>query len=122
MALLGDGSMMRAAAWWGLVSALLAPAVAGAQDVTTVRTETFPRPPYSGATYYVYERAGRTICTKLAVCNKFDQCETSYVAGAFRAPEDTATGEPYGTTPAAPIAPGSLAKHVCLTRFGLARR
>ncbi|BDL40517.1 hypothetical protein [Methylorubrum sp. GM97] len=81
-----------------------------------------PRPPYSGATYYVYERAGQTICTKLAVCNKFDQCETSYVPGAFRAPEDTATGEPYGTTPAVPIAPASLAKHVCLTRFGLVQR
>jgi hypothetical protein len=56
------------------------------------------------------------------VCNKFDQCETSYVPGAFRAPEDTATGEPYGTTPAVPIAPASLAKHVCLTRFGLVQR
>lgn len=113
---------MRWVARWTLLPALLLPAAATAQDVTTVRTESFPRPPYSGATYYVYERAGRTICTKLSVCNKFDQCETRYVEGAFRAPEDTATGEPYGTTPAVPIAPASLAKHVCLTRFGLARR
>ncbi|GAA0264432.1 hypothetical protein LNAOJCKE_2354 [Methylorubrum aminovorans] len=113
-------------AWWSvfsaLLSALLLPMAASAADVTTVRTESFPRPPYSGATYYVYERSGRTICTKLAVCNKFNKCETTYVPGAFRAPEDTATGEPYGTTPAVPIASASLAKHVCLTRFGLARR
>lgn len=117
---------MRAVLGWGLLSVLAVPAAAPAQDVTqdvtTVRTESFPRPPYSGATYYVYERAGRTICTKLAVCNKFDQCETTYIQGAFQAPEDTATGEPYGTTPAKPIAPASLAKHVCLTRFGLVRR
>lgn len=113
-------------AWRGvfsaLLSALLLPMAASAADVTTVRTESFPRPPYSGATYYVYERAGQTICTKLAVCNKFDKCETTYVPGAFRAPEDAATGEPYGTTPAVPIASASLAKHVCLTRFGLVQR
>lgn len=107
---------------WGLVSMLLLPMAAGAREATTVRTESFPRPPYSGATYYVYERTGRTICTKLAVCNKFDQCETTYVPGAFRAPEDTATGEPFGTTPATPISSASLAKHVCLTRFGLVQR
>ena len=52
---------------WGLVSMLLLPMAAGAREATTVRTESFPRPPYSGATYYVYERTGRTICTKLAV-------------------------------------------------------
>ena len=109
-------------AWWGVFSALLWPMPASAADVTTVRTESFPRPPYSGATYYVYERAGQKICTKLAVCNKFDKCETTYVPGAFRAPEDAATGEPYGTTPAVPIASASLAKHVCLTRFGLVQR
>lgn len=38
----------------------------------TIRTETYPRPPYSGATSYVYERDGKVICTKLAVCDKYD--------------------------------------------------
>ncbi|KQQ26121.1 hypothetical protein ASF53_21205 [Methylobacterium sp. Leaf123] len=112
---------MRARVGWGLLAALVLPVAASAAEVTTVRTQSFPRPPYSGATYYIYERAGQTICTKLSVCNKFEQCETSYVPGAFRAAEDT-TGEPYGVTPAVPIAPASLAKHVCLTRFGLVQR
>ena len=87
----------------------------------TVRTETYPRPPYSGATYYIYERDGKTVCTKLAVCNKFDVCETRYVAGILKDAEDVETGAPYGTTPAVTIPVSSLAKHVCLTKFGLAR-
>ncbi|MBD8907473.1 hypothetical protein [Methylorubrum zatmanii] len=113
---------MRAAVMGVLVPVVLWPAVAGAQDITTVRTESFPRPPYSGATYYIYERAGRPICTKLSVCNKFNECEVTYRQGAFREDEDVATGAPYGTTLAVPISSGSLAKHVCLTRFGLAGR
>ncbi|WP_232628291.1 hypothetical protein [Methylobacterium sp. Leaf118] len=116
---------MRRAVFLLLLAPLLPPSVSRAGDGTeaiTVRTESFPRPPYSGATYYVYQQGDRTICTKLAVCNKFDQCETSYVPGAFRAPEDTATGIPYDTTPAVTIAASSLAKHVCLTRFGLVAR
>lgn len=89
-------------------------------STTSVRTENYPRPPYSGATYYLYERSGRTICTKLAVCNKYDQCDTKYFAGAFKDSEDVETGVPYGTTPAVMIPRSSLARHVCLTRYGLA--
>jgi hypothetical protein len=61
-------------------------ATAGAP--VTVRTERYPRPPYSGATYYVYERGGVPICTKLEVCNKYGDCAASYHAGRYRAPED----------------------------------
>ncbi|MDP4005486.1 hypothetical protein [Methylobacterium sp. NEAU K] len=96
------------------------PAAGGSPDATTVRTETFARPPYSGATYYIYERAGAAICTKLSVCNKFDACETKYVRGAYKDPEDVEAGEPAQATPAVAIRPGSLAKHLCLTRYDLA--
>ena len=85
----------------------------------TVRTETYPRPPYSGATYYIYEQSGRTICTKLEVCNKFGDCGAQYVKGAYRAKEDQATGEPYGETPATLIPRSKLNKHACLRRFKL---
>lgn len=85
----------------------------------TIRTEDYPRPPYAGATYYLYERDGTVICTKLAVCNKYDQCETTYRAGAFKAEEDRQTGTPYATTAAVPIARSKLAKHRCLVRFKL---
>ena len=83
----------------------------------TIRTETYPRPPYSGATYYVYERNGKAICTKLAVCNKYDQCDTSYHVGAFKEPEDVRTGTPYGGSPAVTIPEAKLRKHVCLAKF-----
>lgn len=43
-----------------------------------IRTEIYPRPPYSGATYYIYERDDKPICTKLEVCNKFNRCSTTY--------------------------------------------
>lgn len=88
----------------------------------TVRTEIFARPPYSEATYYIYESDGRTVCTKLSVCNKYDQCRTQYVPGAFREPEDTGASQPDATTEAVDIAPSSRIKHICLTRFGLAGR
>lgn len=108
-----------------VVLAIVAPLparAAGAETspATTVRTEAFPRPPYSEATYYIYERDGRTVCTKLAVCNKYDQCRTQYIPGAFREAEDTSADGPSGTPPAVAIAVASLPKHVCLTRFGLA--
>ena len=54
----------------------------------TIRTENYPRPPYSGATYYIYEREGETICTKLEVCNKYNNCSTSYTKGEFKEDED----------------------------------
>ena len=85
----------------------------------TVRTESYPRPPYSGATYYIYEQSGRTICTKLEVCNKFGDCSAQYIKGAYRAKEDQDTGEPYDQSPAVLIPAGKLNKHVCLRRFKL---
>jgi hypothetical protein len=108
--------------------ALLASANFGATDAhaaapagggITIRTENFPRPPYSGATYYIYERDGKAICTKLEVCNKYDQCTTTYKQGSFKDDEDVQTGDPYGTTPAVLISAEKLPKHVCLTRFKL---
>ena len=85
----------------------------------TVRTERYPRPPYSGATYYVYERGGVPICTKLEVCNKYGDCAASYHAGRYRAPEDRETGAPYATSPATPIPADKLKRHVCLVRYRL---
>lgn len=89
------------------------------QAVITVRTENYPRPPYSGATYYLYERDGKTICTKYAVCNKFDECDNEYFIGNHKELEDVQTGAPYDKTPATVIPNASLSKHVCLTKFGL---
>lgn len=91
----------------------------GRQSRITIRTERFPRPPYSGATYYIYERGGEVICTKLEVCNKYDDCSTEYRKGAYKDEEDVQTGEPYGTTKAVLIPTAKLKKHVCLTRFKL---
>src|SRR5687767_6033168 len=85
----------------------------------TIRTENFPRPPYSGATYYIYEQSGEVICTKLRVCNKYDQCDTEYKKGSYKDPEDVQTGEPYRKTDAVLIPNRKLKKHVCLTKFGL---
>lgn len=83
----------------------------------TIHTEKYPRLPYSEATYYIYERDGQTICTKLAVCDKFDACDTEYHAGSYKADADTGKGEPYGVSAKALIAPEKLRKHVCLTKF-----
>ncbi|MFZ1700149.1 MAG: hypothetical protein WBO10_09840 [Pyrinomonadaceae bacterium] len=86
-----------------------------------IRTENYPRPPYSGATYYIYERDDEVICTKLEVCNKFDDCSVTYKKGAFKEEEDIETGEPYGKTDRVLIPTGKLKKHVCLTKFKLVR-
>jgi len=88
----------------------------------TVRTESYPRPPYSGVTYYIYEQSGRTICTKLEVCNKFDECSSQYFKGAYRASEDQNTGNPYQQTEPVLIPRAKLNKHACLRRFKLVGR
>lgn len=85
----------------------------------TVRTENYPRPPYSGATYFIYEQSERTICTKLEVCNKFGNCEVEYFKGAYRTKEDQETGDPYDKTPPVEIPRAKLGKHACLRRFKL---
>lgn len=106
-------------AGWAMTAALAVSgtACAAPHAPITIRIETYPRPPYSGATYYVYERDGKVICTKLAVCDKYDQCETSYHAGAFKEPEDVQTGKPYGGSPAVTIPEAKLRKHQCLAKF-----
>jgi len=85
----------------------------------TVRTERFPRPPYSGATYYIYESDDKVVCTKLEVCNKFGHCEQTYKKGTFKEAFDVETGDPYGKTDAVVIAASKLKKHTCLTKFKL---
>jgi hypothetical protein len=85
----------------------------------TVRTENYPRPPYSGATYYIYERDDEIICTKLEVCNKYDDCTLTYKKGTFKEEEDVETGEPYGKTEPVVISRSKQRKHVCLTKFKL---
>ena len=87
----------------------------------SVRTENYPRPPYSGATYYIYERDGEVICTKLEVCNKYDNCTKKNKKGKFKEEEDVQTGDPYGKTDAVLIPSNKLRRHVCLTKFRLAR-
>jgi len=106
-------------AGWAMIAAMaLSGSACGAdRHPITIRTETFPRPPYSGATYYIYERDGAVICTKLAVCDKYDQCDTGYHAGAFKDPEDIQTGKPYGGSPAVTIPDAKLRKHQCLVKF-----
>jgi hypothetical protein len=81
-------------------------------DRIFIRTENFPRPPYSGATYYIYERENEVICTKLEVCNKYDDCSVTYKKGVFKEEEDIETGEPYGTTEPVEIPKNKLKKHV----------
>lgn len=114
-----------------LVTLLIGAGIAGSERalsapeaqkaVITVRTENYPRPPYSGATYYIYEGDGQVICTKLRVCNKYDDCETEYRKGVFKEEEDIETGEPYGKSKAVVIPSAKLRKHVCLTRFKLVK-
>lgn len=94
-------------------------AAATQQSRITVRTENYPRPPYSGATYYIYERDGEVICTKLEVCNKYDDCSIEYKKGRYKDEEDVETGDPYGKTAAVLIPTSKLRKHVCLTKFKL---
>jgi hypothetical protein len=86
---------------------------------TTVRTEQYPRPPYSGATYYIYERSGAVICIKLEVCNKYGNCSSSYYSGTYKAAEDLETGDPYDTSLPALISPEKMRKHKCLARYSL---
>lgn len=88
-----------------------------AKPAISIRTEQYPRPPYSGATYYIYEQGDTTLCTKLEVCNKYGDCTTSYHTGRYQDPEDRETGEPYGTSPSIPIPPAKLARHVCIVRY-----
>jgi len=99
------------------VLALAGSACAGQSPTVTIHTEAYPRPPYSEATYYVYERDGKVICTKLAICDKYDQCDTGYHVGAFVDPDDQKTGKPYHVTAAVPVPPSKRAKHQCLAKF-----
>jgi hypothetical protein len=85
----------------------------------SVRTENYPRPPYSGATYYIYQRGDRVICTKLEVCNKYDRCSTEYKKGEHKDEIDIETGDPYGKTDPVFIPAARLRKHVCLVKFKL---
>jgi hypothetical protein len=93
-------------------------AAAGASAIT-VRTESYPHPPYSGATYYLYERDGQVLCTKLEVCNKYRQCTATYRRGRFIDDQHRQLGPHARTAPVA-ISPAKLGQHVCLSRFGLA--
>lgn len=105
----------------GLMPLEISNTAAAQTDSITVRIERFPRPPYSGATYYIYERDGEVICTKLKVCNKYDDCSTTYKKGVFKEEEDIETGDPYGREGPFVISKAKQRKHVCLTRFKLIR-
>ncbi|WP_216844761.1 hypothetical protein [Rhodanobacter sp. L36] len=92
-----------------------------AMSAYSIRTERYPRPPSSGATYFIYEKDGKVICTKLAVCDKYDSCKSTYARGSYKAPEDVKAGNPYGTTPAVLIQRSKLTAHKCLLKFDLNR-
>jgi hypothetical protein len=88
------------------------------EDVgVTIRTENYPRPPSSDATYYIYEKDGKVICTKLAVCDKYGNCKNEYRAGTYKAEQDAEVGQAYGSTQPEPIARDKLSKHVCLAKY-----
>jgi hypothetical protein len=89
----------------------------GGVDIS-IRTESFARPPYSGATYFIYEKGGNIICTKLEVCNKFGNCTSEYKKGAFKEEGDD---EPSDKTDKATIPAAKIRKHKCLTQFGLVK-
>lgn len=105
-------------AWLLLIGLALSGSACAAQSpAVTIRTQSYPRPPYSEATYYVYERDGKVICTKLKICDKYEHCDVDYHAGAFLDPLDQRTGDPYGITAAVPIPKAKRAKHECLAKF-----
>ena len=110
---------LAAIAMFGLSGVEARKEAAGQKGRISIRTENFPRPPYSGATYYIYERNGEVICTKLEVCNKYDECDTEYHKGIYKDSYDVQTGDPYGKTDAVFISTAKLRKHVCLTKFKL---
>jgi hypothetical protein len=87
----------------------------GGADIS-IRTESFARPPYSGATYFIYEKGGTIICTKLEVCNKFGDCTSEYKKGAFKEEGDD---ESSGKSDKTVIPSAKVRKHKCLTQFGL---
>jgi hypothetical protein len=113
-----SGRLIVAACLLTVLSPLPAGGARGESPIT-IRTGRYPRPPYSGATYYIYERGGRALCTKLEVCNKFGDCASTYHRGRYRDAEDVETGAPYRTTPVVPIPGAKLRKHACLVRFRL---
>ncbi len=86
----------------------------------SIRTAQFARPPYSAATYYIYEQDGTVICTKLKVCNKFDDCEVTHNVGSFVAEEDL-DRQPFDTEEPVLIAKKTLRKHLCLTKHNLVK-
>lgn len=85
----------------------------------TIRTETYARPPQSGATYYIYERGeGKVICTKLKVENKYDDADISYYEGSFKHREDFEYGTNLTDSTKPVVIPADkLDKHTCLTKF-----
>jgi len=89
------------------------------QTEVSIRTETYPRPPYSGVEYYYYEIDNKVIYTKLEVCNKYGSCNIVYKKGFYKNQEDADTGAPYDSTPPVSIPVDKLNKHVCLKKFGL---
>ena len=89
-------------------------------EPVTIRTETYRRVSYSDATYFIYERDGETVCTKLVVCNRYTAvCRTVYARGAFRAYVDLNAGAPTIETAPVAIPQRNLVRHICLRRFAL---
>lgn len=84
-----------------------------------IYTEEYPRPPYSGATYFFYESEGAIICTKLEVCNKFGECGSDYWKGKHKEEVDNSA---FSSTSKVLIPKDKLKKHRCLTKFNLTKQ
>ncbi|MFO1234720.1 MAG: hypothetical protein U1E47_06575 [Rivihabitans pingtungensis] len=57
---------------WALITPLTSWATTTPPGASTPKTT--PARPYSGAVYYFYHAGPKIVCTKLSVCNKYDQC------------------------------------------------
>ena len=92
--------------------------VAHSADEISIRTENYPRPPYSGATYYFYQIGNEVVCTKLEVCNKFGECSTEYRKGLYKVGEDV---KAFDSSAPVVISREKYRKHRCLIKFGIVK-
>ena len=97
---------------------LLISVVCFADNIITIRTELYPHPPYSSATYYFYERKGEVVCTTLETLDKFDIAVTTYHKGFFKLREDL-HDYPVKSSNPQPISMEELTLHRCLSKFQL---
>ena len=99
---------------WALITPLTSWADTPPGASTPKTTPARPTP----APFITYHAGPKIVCTKLSVCNKYDQCEVEYRQGEYREDGDD---EPASRTDAVPIPPAKLKAHKCLVKFGLVK-